>query len=1118
MTDRLYTRPQSIERLADKLEKPLLDNRTYRVIKLPNQLEALLIHDPDTDKASAAMDVNVGSMSDPEEMQGMAHAVEHLLFMGTEKFPEENEYSAYLNRYGGNSNAFTAATSTNYYFELSASSKSSSRGSSANTSEASLPLSKSSKGESPLHGALDRFAQFFVKPLFLEDTLDRELRAVDSENKKNLQSDNWRLMQLSKSLSSPEHPYHLFSTGNYKLLHDDPIARGVKIRDEFIKFYQKQYSANRMRLCVLGRESLDDLQEWVEELFTDVYDQNLPKLRWDDIPTHTEKELCTQVFTKPVMDMRALELMFPYPDEEHLYESLPSRYISHLIGHEGPGSILAYLKEKGWANELSAGAQTICPGAGQFSISLRLTTDGLKHYQEVVKAVFQYIAMVNEQPPQKWIVDESANLAEVEFKFRQKSPASRTVSHLSGVMQKPLPREMLLSGQSLIRKFDPDAIKRGLAALTPRNFRFMLVSKEFPEDWAYEKEKWYGTEYKVEKIPQEFLRQLEHVMKAAASERPSELHLPHKNEFIPTRLEVEKRDILQPALEPKLIRNEQALRVWWKKDDQFWVPKANVNVYLRTPIINSSAFTKVVTQLYKELVDDSLTTYAYDAELAGLEYSLAGGNKALEVAVSGYNDKMHVLLEKVLITLRDLDLKQERFDIIKDRLERSLKNVAFMEPFRQIHTYTWWLSKENAFLGQEMLEELPSVTIDDVRRLYPQILRQMHIEILAHGNLYKEDALRIADIVQSTLKPLPLPPQQWESDRCLILPTGGDFLYQKTLANPDNINHCIEYVVHMGDAQDRRRRAKLLLLGQMMEEPVFDTLRTKEQLGYIVGGGPLVYAGRLAYRILVQSEKDCPYLEKRIDSFLNNFSQAIKDMPETEFEAHRIGMINKRLEKLKNLNQESGRLWHHITSEVFDFELVYRDAEELDTLTKDEIVDSFDAYFKPGSSTRSKHSIHMVAQASAEDIAAKVDPGEQREKLAAKISEILTQLGLAADPVILCTYLEKVDLAKGDVESITTAVGDYLQKVAGVAVEQVESITQQAQAIMPQLLPALGIKAQTDGNANENLESDADGQTDVKSKPVLIEDVRAFKASLLAAPAPAPVKDLSEFEELEPKL
>lgn len=80
-----HSRPAGVERLAERLEKPLLDERTYRVIKLPNQLEALLIHDADTDKASAAMDVNVGSFSDVKELPGIAHAVEHLLFMGTEK-------------------------------------------------------------------------------------------------------------------------------------------------------------------------------------------------------------------------------------------------------------------------------------------------------------------------------------------------------------------------------------------------------------------------------------------------------------------------------------------------------------------------------------------------------------------------------------------------------------------------------------------------------------------------------------------------------------------------------------------------------------------------------------------------------------------------------------------------------------------------------------------------------------------------------------------------------------------------------------------------------------------------------------------------------------------------
>ena len=74
-----------VHRVTDDLEKPALDDRSYRVIRLPNRLEALLVHDPDTDKASASLNVNVGSFSDEDDMPGMAHAVEHALFMGTKK-------------------------------------------------------------------------------------------------------------------------------------------------------------------------------------------------------------------------------------------------------------------------------------------------------------------------------------------------------------------------------------------------------------------------------------------------------------------------------------------------------------------------------------------------------------------------------------------------------------------------------------------------------------------------------------------------------------------------------------------------------------------------------------------------------------------------------------------------------------------------------------------------------------------------------------------------------------------------------------------------------------------------------------------------------------------------
>ncbi|KAJ8068540.1 hypothetical protein OCU04_004090 [Sclerotinia nivalis] len=376
------------EIVTDRLEKPSLDDRSYRVIKLPNQLEVLLVHDAETDKASAAMDVNVGNFSDPEDLPGMAHAVEHLLFMGTKKHPVENDYRQYLASHSGSSNAHTGATSTNYYFEVAA--KSGENG----DSRESTP--------SPFYGALDRFAQFFIDPLFLGSTLDRELKAVDSEHKNNLQNDQWRLHQLNKSLSNPKHPYCRFAIGNLEVLKIQPESRGINVREKFMEFYDKHYSANRMKLVILGREPLDKLESWAADLFASVRNKNLPQNRWEDEQPYGSDQLLTQCFVKPVMDSRTLTISFPFIDEEPLFESQPSRYLAYLIGHGGLGSIISYNKSKGWADASNAYLSPTCPGTlGLFNCQIRLTEDGLKNYKEVVKVVFQYIALLKDTPPQE---------------------------------------------------------------------------------------------------------------------------------------------------------------------------------------------------------------------------------------------------------------------------------------------------------------------------------------------------------------------------------------------------------------------------------------------------------------------------------------------------------------------------------------------------------------------------------------------------------------------------------------------------------------------------------------------------------------------------------------------
>lgn len=187
---------------------PQETDRSYRLIRLPNNLKAIVVSDPTTEKAAAALSVRVGAKHDPAEAPGLAHFCEHMLFLGTEKYPRENTYKDLVSKSGGSSNASTSMDLTLYKFECSA---------------------------DAFEDVLDVFAQFFICPLFTESATARELMAVDSENSKNLIADSRRLLQITKAVAEPSHPWAKFSTGNLQTL----IRPGFDTRRALLALYEE---------------------------------------------------------------------------------------------------------------------------------------------------------------------------------------------------------------------------------------------------------------------------------------------------------------------------------------------------------------------------------------------------------------------------------------------------------------------------------------------------------------------------------------------------------------------------------------------------------------------------------------------------------------------------------------------------------------------------------------------------------------------------------------------------------------------------------------------------------------------------------------------------------------
>jgi insulysin len=105
-------------------------------------------------------------------------------------------------------------------------------------------------------------------------------------------------------------------------------------------------------------------------------------------------------------------------------------------------------------------------------------------------------------------------------------------------------------------------------------------------------------------------------------------------------------------------------------------------------------------------VDDHLNEFSYDADLAGLGYSLNRDGDGLFLAAYGFNDKLHVLLEKLVKGMRNNVVKQERFDVIKEALVRGLQNWRLNAPYDHAMHYTKYLLTSGQWTNAEKEEAL----------------------------------------------------------------------------------------------------------------------------------------------------------------------------------------------------------------------------------------------------------------------------------------------------------------------------------------------------------------------------------------------------------------------------
>ncbi|MBI3154831.1 MAG: insulinase family protein [Burkholderiales bacterium] len=830
------------------------DASAYRRFVLPNGMKVILLSDPKLNKASAAVAVGVGSLADPPERPGLAHYLEHMLFLGTEKYPEVDEFSQYLQRNNGSTNAYTARDRTNYHLEVR---------------------------PEAFEGALDRFAQFFIAPRFDPDFSEREVNAVHSEFQMNLEDDGWREFALRNLAYREGHPARGFNIGSRESL-------AGTTRDELLAFHRRYYSADRMTLALAAPASPDELERWARAHFAAVPDLDRPELRYeaDYLPP---KPALRMLRMEPIKDLRRLTLSFPMPDLRAHAGSKPAELVGLVLGHEGPGSLLAALKAEGLATTLSAGAWQDTPDYGSFDLEIGLTPEGLARHQEVMQRVFAAIALLGSQALPAHVFDERRTMAALDERYGDRGEgAGRAANLANAIMDYPL--EVAERVPYLWLQPDAAAVKIVLDRLRPDNMLAMLIARGLPTDRSAPH---FGTRYS-------YVEETGDAYAALFAPPPvAALALPAPNRFVPATT------ALRPVAATRLI-DQPALSLVHLQDTGFERPQVAHLARFVLPRQRATLRDAVRLMFYAACIDEALTETRYVAAEAGLRFRLSASLEGVSFGVEGYDASAARLLDEVAPGLRDCPIEPARFDAIKDRLLRGLAAFERVDAYQTLTESRRRIVREAYFRPDEMLPVARAVTLAELRDFARGLYARGKLEMLAHGNVGADEAVAVARRVAAALAPAPLPEAKLLRRRLLAMAPGEAIVASEALA----VNNSAYRRELLLGTDTPELRAFSEVLAAFVGPATYTELRTRQQLGYIVWGG----AGnedrtQFAYFIVQSGDHPADVLAARTDAFVATLPAQFAALTEDDWQTIKAGVRARLLEKDKSIAERAARLF-----------------------------------------------------------------------------------------------------------------------------------------------------------------------------------------------------------------
>ncbi|ANZ74910.1 BA75_02116T0 [Komagataella pastoris] len=896
-------------------------HRGYRLIQLRNGLIVLLVSDPLQDVSACSLTVATGAHDDPCDLPGLAHLCEHMLLLGTKKYPQPDHFYKLISRLGGTQNATTTGETTSFYFET--------------------PSGVTNDGSPIIDDVLDVFSQFFKEPLFNRSNSSREILAVNNEHINN-KTINQRLMYHGlRLLSSRSHPFHRFATGNTSTLLNTPKARNINVRERLLKFHAKNYKAVNMSLVLKGPQSLNAMQKLVMTHFIDgIPGQGFPnglsltnlhinQRKWNyKHPAFGSTSHCDVTFINRSIDKPWCRLHFPVGDDHLL-----SIFWVHIYGDESPNSICDMLKQEKLITSLTAYPLTVSAGEVLLTLEMKITTNGAKRISQILSILFSF----TEELIKKDLKDYLRSIISLElFNYLNSEEQGSSMDEVHSLSLGLLNNFANIGPNWIIRQQSGwnSLYERHKSGTIDDSFHKLLRKVRFNNcKLIFIGKKIYLKHFKLLNIkfdqPQtDPYFDFEYCLGSSSTSPdmyiPPTISFPIVNTFLPAEFH-DPINVLKLIRHVSLIAYKSPLSFFTKAEGfenpiptqvennafhQLWFRKTNnekngiVSLDMAQNKIPCSSSATIFIDIICELLAGLLKKRLYEAELLGVIWTIypsVKGDCSIGLTVSGFTETLDEVFKAIinqllglltnLSTFKDeyIDARvavRTRYEGLKDQNSITLATAGL------IHVI-----EENTWTIEERLEKLEEITKEELKNFFGTFFGSpCSVSMLYEG--MTDFSMNYSQLLNTLTKHRDYSGDHNAGFKCLrrsYLLNTGNYAYYKT---SNDATSAISYFVQTGLRSDVYNRTLTKVVSFLLSLYLEPKLRTEEQLGYIVMGSIKLFRATTGICISVMSsEFEVEYLHFRIKCFLEHLYDMINRMTKDEFKAQ---ILNPMLTKIQN--------------------------------------------------------------------------------------------------------------------------------------------------------------------------------------------------------------------------